>query len=213
MIFCCYYGNHFRTKAIHLKTKKKLCLLKCCHSTKEYLSTLKQHELLVALSKEFLLNCLSVMSYEQFIISIVELIMLSWQQMLYNFHNMRVTWQFYHFLELEVHISHGFLMVGNCDLSDVTSFLVKQALYHRRFPRISEARTFPFGDSLTQLQSLITQERHTTAAIHMSFSSILNSLSYENLISGYSSPLMRKKPHHRSVCCSFPLIDCQSPLR
>ena len=81
MIFCCYYGNHFRTKTVHLKTKNSF-LLKCCHSTKEYLSKLKQHELLYALSKEFLLNCLSVMSYEQFIVSIVELIMLSWQQML-----------------------------------------------------------------------------------------------------------------------------------
>ena len=61
-----------------------------------------------ALSKEFMFKCLSVMSYEQFIVSIVELIMLSWQQILiYNFHNMRVTWLFYHFFKLQVHMLHG----------------------------------------------------------------------------------------------------------
>ena len=58
-----------------------------------------------ALSKEFLLKCSLVMSYEQFIVSIVELIVLSWQHILsYDFHNMRVTWLFYHLFELEVHI-------------------------------------------------------------------------------------------------------------
>ena len=62
-----------------------------------------------ALSKEFMLKCLSVMSYEQLlIVSIVELIMLSRQQILiYNFHNMRVTWLFCHFFKLQVHILHG----------------------------------------------------------------------------------------------------------
>ena len=44
------------------------------------------------LSKEFPFECLSVVIYEQFIVSIVELIMLSWQPiLLYNFHNIRVT--------------------------------------------------------------------------------------------------------------------------
>ena len=39
---------------------------------------------------------------------IVELIMLSWQQiLLYNFHDMRVTWLFCHFFKLEIHILHG----------------------------------------------------------------------------------------------------------
>ena len=48
------------------------------------------------------------MIYEQFIVSIVELIMLSWQQISsYNFHNMRVTWLFYQFFKLQVHILHG----------------------------------------------------------------------------------------------------------
>ena len=52
--------------------------------------------------------CLSVMSYEQFIVSIVELIILSWQQiLLYNFNSMRATWLFYHVFRLEVHILHG----------------------------------------------------------------------------------------------------------
>ena len=52
-------------------------------------ASLKQHELSDTLSKEFMFKCLSVMSYEQFIDSMVEPIMLSWQQILiYNFHNM-----------------------------------------------------------------------------------------------------------------------------
>ena len=47
----------------------------------------KQHGLPDGLSKEFFFKCLSVMIYEQFIVSIVELIMLSWQPiLLYNFH-------------------------------------------------------------------------------------------------------------------------------
>ena len=49
--------------------------------------------------------------------------MLSWQLiLLYNFHNMRVTWLFYQLFKLQVYI-----LFGNCDLSDVTSFLVEQA--------------------------------------------------------------------------------------
>ena len=48
------------------------------------------------------------MIYEQFIGSIVELIMLSWQQiLLYNFYNITVTWLFYHFFKLKVHILHN----------------------------------------------------------------------------------------------------------
>ena len=72
------------------------------------LTKLKQHGLRDALSKEFSFKCLSVMVYEQFIVSIVELIMLSWQSiLLYNFHNMTVTWLFYHFFKLQVHILNG----------------------------------------------------------------------------------------------------------
>ena len=60
---------------------------------KKYLSELKQQGLPDALSEELSFKCLSVMIYEQFIVSTVELIMLSWQPiLLYNFHNMRVTW-------------------------------------------------------------------------------------------------------------------------
>ena len=48
------------------------------------------------------------MIYEQFIVSIVELIMLSWQPiLLFNFHNMRVTWLFSYFFKLQVHILHS----------------------------------------------------------------------------------------------------------
>ena len=83
-------------------------MLKCCYSRKKYLSKLKQHGLPDALSEESLFKCLSVMIYEQFIVSIVELIMLSWQPtLLDNFRNMRVTWLFYHFFKLQVHILHG----------------------------------------------------------------------------------------------------------
>ena len=52
-------------------------MLKCCYSRKKYLSKLKQHGLRGALSEEFSFGCLSVMIYEQFNVSIVELIMLS----------------------------------------------------------------------------------------------------------------------------------------
>ena len=52
-------------------------MLKCCYSRKKYLSKLKQHGLPDTLSKDSLFKCLSVMIYEQFIASIVE-IMLSW---------------------------------------------------------------------------------------------------------------------------------------
>ena len=83
-------------------------MLKSCYSKKKYLSKLKQHELPDPLSEEFSCKCLSVMIYEQFIVSIVKLIMLSLQPiLLYNFHNMRVTWLFYHFFKLQVHIFHG----------------------------------------------------------------------------------------------------------
>ena len=83
-------------------------MLKCCYSRKKYLLKLKQHGLPDALSKEFSFKCLSVMIYKQFVVSIVELIMLSWEPiLLYNFHNIRVTWLFYHFFKLQVHILHG----------------------------------------------------------------------------------------------------------
>ena len=110
-----------------------------------------------ALSKEFSFKFLLVMIYEQLIVSIFELIMLSWQPvLLYSFHNMTVTWLFYHFFKLQVDILHGLenisiLIFGNCDLSDVTSFSVKRASYYRRFPKVSEVRGFLFGDTLPLL--------------------------------------------------------------
>ena len=71
------------------------------------MSKLKQHELPNILSEEFLFKCLSVMNDVQFIVSVVELIMLSWQQVsLSNFHNMSETWLFYHF-KLPVLVLHG----------------------------------------------------------------------------------------------------------
>ena len=78
--------------------KESPCVLKCS----------QLHELPEALSKEFLLKFLPVISCKQFIISVVELIMLSWQQiLLYNFHNTGATWFFYHIFKLKVHILHG----------------------------------------------------------------------------------------------------------
>ena len=124
-------------------------MLKCCYSRKKYLSELKQHGVSDALSEEFSCKCLAVMIYEQCIVSIVELIILSWQPiLLYNFHNMRVNWLSYHFFKLQIYTLHS---LEDCDLSDVTSFSVKQASYYRRCPKTSEVRRFPFGDSLAQL--------------------------------------------------------------
>ena len=90
-----------------MKQRKLFCVEMLLFYAK-YLSKLKQHGLPDVLIEEFLFKCLSVMIYEQFIVSIVELIMLSWQSILsYNFHSMRVTWFFYHFFKLQVHILHS----------------------------------------------------------------------------------------------------------
>ena len=98
----------FWNKSIISENKESSFMLKCSYSKKTYLSKLKQHGLSDALSKEFSFKCLSVMIYKKFIVSIVELIMLSWQPiLLYNFHNIRVTWLFYHFFKLQVHILRG----------------------------------------------------------------------------------------------------------
>ena len=92
----------------HSENKESYFTLKCCYSGKKKLSKLKQLGLPDALSKEFSFKCVSIMIYEQLIVSIVELIMLSWQPiLLYNLHNMRITWRFYHFFKLQVHILHG----------------------------------------------------------------------------------------------------------
>ena len=84
------------------ENKESSFVLKCCYSWKKYLSKSKQHGLPDALSKEFSLKSLLVMIYEQFMVSIVELIMLSWQQiLLHNFQNTRVTWLFCHLFKLD----------------------------------------------------------------------------------------------------------------
>ena len=85
--------------------QRKLFYIEMLLFQEKHLSKLKQHGLPDALNKEFSFKCLSVMIYEQFIVSIFELIMLSQQPiLLYKFHNMRVTWLFY---KLQVHILHG----------------------------------------------------------------------------------------------------------
>ena len=85
--------------------QRKLFYIEMLLFQEKHLSKLKQHGLPDVLNKEFSFKCLSVMIYEQFIVSIFELIMLSQQPiLLYNFHNMRVTWLFY---KLQVHILHG----------------------------------------------------------------------------------------------------------
>ena len=138
-------------------------MLKCCCSGKK-LSKLKQHGLLDGLNKEFLFKCLSSMIYDQFIASIVELIMLSWQQiLLYNFRNMRVTWLFYHFFKLQVRILHGLESISTFNIWKL--WLVRCDVIFSEMslilPKNSENfwRRFPFGDSLIWLQSLITRER------------------------------------------------------
>ena len=91
-----------------ISKQRKLFYVEMLLFQEKNLTKLKQHRLPDALSKEFSFKCLSVMIYEQFIVSIVELIMSSWQPILsYNFHNMTVTWLFYHFFKLQVHILHG----------------------------------------------------------------------------------------------------------
>ena len=159
---------------------------------------LKPHGLPDALSEEFPFKCLYVRIHEQFIVSTVELILLSWQPiLLYNFHNTRVTWLFYHFFKLQVHILHGsenisifniyklWLVRSDVIFSGTTS-------YYRRCPKISEVggkiALWWFPDPTLKLNN--SRTAWPIPAIYLSFSSILNALSYEmNLFS----------------CCSYPL--------
>ena len=132
-------------------------MLKYCYSRKQYLSKLMQHGLLDTLSEELSFKRLLFMIYEQFILSFVELIMLSWQPiLLYNFYNMRVTWLFYHFFKLQVHILHNLENISIFNIWKLSLFRCDvifsgRASYYRRCPKISEIRRFSFGDSLTQL--------------------------------------------------------------
>ena len=90
------------------ENKESSFVLKCCYSRKKYLSKSKQHGLPDTLSEELSFKCLSVKICEQFIVSIVGLIMLSRQRiLLYNFQNMGVTWLFYHFFNLQTRILHS----------------------------------------------------------------------------------------------------------
>ena len=109
VIFLLLPWQPFKNKSIISENKGSSFVLNCCYSRKKYLlKFIKQYGLPDTLSEEFSFKCLSVMIYEQFIVSIVKLIMLSWQPiLLYNFHNMRVTWLFYHFFKLQVHILHS----------------------------------------------------------------------------------------------------------
>ena len=97
------------------------------------------------------------MIYEQFIVSIVELIMLSWQPtLLYNFQNMRITWLFYHFFKLQVHNLHG---LENISIFSIWKlWLVRGDVIFGEtsliLPKISGnfwSKEIPLGDSLTQL--------------------------------------------------------------
>ena len=140
------------------------------------------------------------MIYEQFIVSIVDLTMLSWQPiLLYNFHNMRVTWLSYHFFKLQVHILHSSenisifniwkLWLVRCDVIFSGTSLI--------LPKMSKnfwSKGIPlcwFCDSTLKLNN--SRTAWLTPAIYLLFSSILNALSYEiNLFSRCSSPLIFK---------------------
>ena len=172
-------------------------MLKCCCSKKKYLSKLKQHGLRDALSEKFSLKCLSIMIYEQFIVSIVELIMLSWQPtLLYNFHNMRVTSFFYHFFKLQVHILHSLENISIFDTWEMWLFSCDVIFSGTSLilPKMSEnfwSKEIPlwgFPDPALKLNN--SRTAWPIPAIYISFFSILNALSDEiNLFSRCSSPL------------------------
>ena len=137
------------------------------------------------------------MIYEQFIVSIVELIMLSWQPiLLYNFHNMRVTWLFYHFSKLQVHFLHSLqnisifniwkLWLVSCDVIFSGTSLILPKMSENFW--IKEIPLWWFPDSTLKLNN--SRMAWLIPAIFISFSSILNALSYEiNLFLRCSSPL------------------------
>ena len=109
---------------------------------------------------------------------------------------MRVTWLFYHFLKLQVHILHSLenisifiiwkLWLVRCDVIFSGTSLI--------LPKMSEnfwSKEIPlwwFTDSTLKLDNSITA--WPIPVMHISFSSILNALSYEvNLSLRCSSPL------------------------
>ena len=138
------------------------------------------------------------MIYEQFIVSIVELIMLSWQPiLLYNFHNMTVIWLFCHFFKLQVYILNGLenisifniwkLWLVRCDVIFGDTSLILPKISENFWSKVIPLWWFP------GLTSKLNNSRTAwpIPAIYISFSSILNALSYEiNLFSRCSSPLI-----------------------
>ena len=117
--------------------------------------------------------------------------------LLYNFHNMTVTSLFYHFFKLHVDILHGLenisifniwkLWLVRCDvIFGETSVIL---------PKISESfwsKGIPlwwFPAPTLKLNN--SKTAWPISAMYISFSSILNALSYEiNMFSHCSSPLM-----------------------
>ena len=151
------------------------------------------------------------MIYEQFIVSIVEMIMLSWQPiLLYNFHNMRVTWLFYHFFKLQVHILHSLenisifniwkLWLVSCDVIFSGTSLILPKMSENFWRKEIPLRWFP--DSTLKLNN--SRTTWPISAIYISFSSILNALSYEiNLFSRCSSPLTWIWTKKQQSCLQF----------
>ena len=137
------------------------------------------------------------MIYEQFIVSIVELIMLSWQPiLLYNFHNMTVIWLFCHLFKLQVYILNGLenisifniwkLWLVRCDVIFGETSLILPKISENFWSKVIPLWWFP---GLT-LKLNNSRTAWPIPAIYISFSSILNALSYEiNLFSRCSSPL------------------------
>ena len=115
------------------------------------------------------------------------------------FHNMKVTWLFYQFFKLQVHILHRLenisifniwkLWLVRCDVIFSETSLI--------LPKMSEnfwSKEIPlwwFPGSTLKLNN--SRTAWSIPAIYISFSSILNALSYEiNLFSRCSSPLRKK---------------------
>ena len=158
-IFCCYHGNNFFSKAVHLKANKAPLYWYAVIQGKKYLSKLKQREFPDAFSKDFLFKCLSVMGCEKFIVSIVELIILLWQQiLLFNFHNIRVMYLFYHFSRYLIHILHGLESISIFDIWKL--WLVKcdlmfgeTSLIFLKISGKSSREEILFGDFLTDFKA------------------------------------------------------------
>ena len=111
---------------------------------------------------------------------------------------MRVTWLFYHFFKLQVHILHSLenisifniwkLWLVSCDVIFSGTSLILPKMSENFWSKEIPLRWFP--DSTLKLNN--SRTTWPISAIYISFSSILNALSYEiNLFSRCSSPLSR----------------------